>query len=47
MVAAVDHAYVSAATAFPGGRILTCLACDQTQGPGGREAVTEVRCWTG
>lgn len=43
VVAAVDHAYESAATAFPGGRILTCLACDQTQGPGGREAVTEVR----
>ncbi|GLV82311.1 lipase [Streptomyces lavendulae subsp. lavendulae] len=43
VVAAVDHAYESAATAFPGGRILTCLACDQTQGPGGREAVTAVR----
>ncbi|MEU8438340.1 alpha/beta hydrolase [Streptomyces sp. NPDC029216] len=43
VVAAVDHAYESAATAFPGGRILTCLACDQTQGPGGREAVTEAR----
>ncbi|MFD8984605.1 alpha/beta hydrolase family protein [Streptomyces sp. NPDC059564] len=43
VVAAVDHAYESAATVFPGGRILTCLACDQTQGPGGREAVTEVR----
>ncbi|MER6217854.1 alpha/beta hydrolase [Streptomyces sp. NPDC001674] len=43
VVAAVDHAYESAATTFPGGRILTCLACDQTQGPGGREAVTAVR----
>ncbi|RKT03053.1 platelet-activating factor acetylhydrolase isoform II [Streptomyces sp. 3211.6] len=43
VVAAVDHAYESAATAFPGGRILTCLACDQAQGPGGREAVTGTR----
>ncbi|MEV7543698.1 alpha/beta hydrolase [Streptomyces sp. NPDC089915] len=43
VVAAVDHAYESAATAFPGGRILTCLACEQTRGPGGIEAVTEVR----
>ncbi|MFH7597283.1 alpha/beta hydrolase [Streptomyces racemochromogenes] len=43
VVAAVDHAYESAATAFPGGRILTCLACDQAQGPGGREAVTDTR----
>ncbi|GAA0319711.1 lipase [Streptomyces polychromogenes] len=43
VVAAVDHAYESAATAFPGGRILTCLACDQTRGPGGHEAVAEVR----
>lgn len=43
VVAAVDHAYESAATAFPGGRILTCLACDQAGGEGGHEAVTEVR----
>ncbi|MFF2197721.1 alpha/beta hydrolase family protein [Streptomyces sp. NPDC058157] len=43
VVASVDHAYESAATAFPGGRILTCLACDQAEGPGGREAVTDTR----
>ncbi|MER5811261.1 alpha/beta hydrolase [Streptomyces sp. NPDC002033] len=43
VVAAVDHAYESVATAFPGGRVLTCLACEQAEGPGGREAVTEVR----
>ncbi|MYT21455.1 hypothetical protein GTW69_14340, partial [Streptomyces sp. SID7760] len=42
VVASVDHAYESVATAFPG-RILTCLACDQAQGPGGREAITAVR----
>ncbi|MFK4599225.1 alpha/beta hydrolase family protein [Streptomyces pristinaespiralis] len=28
VVAAVDHAYESVGTAFPGGRVLTCLACD-------------------
>ncbi|MCX5195205.1 alpha/beta hydrolase [Streptomyces sp. NBC_00249] len=44
VVAAVDHAYESSATAFPGGRILTCLACEQTGGgPGTIEAVTAVR----
>ncbi|MDK9500808.1 alpha/beta hydrolase [Streptomyces katrae] len=43
VVAAVDHAYESAATAFPGGRILTCLACDRSQGPGGHAAVAKVR----
>lgn len=43
VVAAVDHAYESAATAFPGGRILTCLACDKSQGPGGHAAVARVR----
>ncbi|MFD3937231.1 alpha/beta hydrolase family protein [Streptomyces sp. NPDC058611] len=43
VVAAVDHAYESAAKAFPGGRILTCLACAAAGGDGGREAVTAVR----
>ncbi|MFJ8207867.1 alpha/beta hydrolase family protein [Streptomyces sp. NPDC096033] len=43
VVAAVDHAYESAATAFPGGRVLTCLACGQTRGEGGVGAVTAVR----
>jgi predicted dienelactone hydrolase len=28
VVAAVEHAYESVGTAFPGGRVLTCLACD-------------------
>jgi dienelactone hydrolase len=31
VVAAVDHAYESAGTAFPGGRILTCVACTEAQ----------------
>ncbi|MEU9036057.1 alpha/beta hydrolase [Streptomyces sp. NPDC048352] len=43
VVAAVDHAYESAATAFPGGRILTCLACGPADAPGGHEAVLGVR----
>lgn len=43
VVAAVDHAYESDATAFPGGRILTCLACGPAERPGGQHAVTEVR----
>jgi predicted dienelactone hydrolase len=29
VVATVDHAYESVGTAFPGGRVLTCLACEQ------------------
>ncbi|MFD0265139.1 alpha/beta hydrolase family protein [Streptomyces sp. NPDC127106] len=28
VVAAVDHAYETAGTSFPGGRVLTCKACD-------------------
>lgn len=31
VVAAVDHAYESVGTAFPGGRVLECLACDKTE----------------
>ncbi|OEJ34912.1 alpha/beta hydrolase family protein [Streptomyces subrutilus] len=31
VVAAVDHAYESVGTAFPGGRVLKCLACDKTE----------------
>ncbi|MDX6763010.1 MULTISPECIES: alpha/beta hydrolase family protein [unclassified Streptomyces] len=34
VVAAVDHAYESVGTAFPGGRVLTCLACDKAQQTG-------------
>lgn len=29
VVASVDHAYESTGTAFPGGRMLTCVACEQ------------------
>ncbi|MFF4326319.1 alpha/beta hydrolase family protein [Streptomyces sp. NPDC001591] len=43
VVAAVDHAYESDATAFPGGRVLTCLACEPMERPGGHEAVTRTR----
>ncbi|MEV3990558.1 alpha/beta hydrolase [Streptomyces sp. NPDC049837] len=35
VVAAVDHAYESVGTAFPGGRLLTCVAC-------GRASMAEV-----
>ncbi len=30
-VASVDHAYESTGTSFPGGRVLTCAACDQVE----------------
>jgi dienelactone hydrolase len=30
VVATVDHAYESTGTTFPGGRLLTCAACEQT-----------------
>lgn len=43
VVAAVDHAYESVGTAFPGGRVLTCLACDQTGGGAGYRTVTDTR----
>ncbi|MFH8410770.1 alpha/beta hydrolase family protein [Streptomyces sp. NPDC018019] len=32
VVAAVDHAYESVGTAFPGGRTLTCAACEKVHG---------------
>uniref|UniRef100_A0AAU2VKI9 Alpha/beta hydrolase n=1 Tax=Streptomyces sp. NBC_00008 TaxID=2903610 RepID=A0AAU2VKI9_9ACTN len=31
VVASVDHAYESVGTAFPGGRVLTCAACEQAE----------------
>ncbi|MFI0816823.1 alpha/beta hydrolase family protein [Streptomyces sp. NPDC021098] len=31
VVASVDHAYESVGTAFPGGRMLTCVACGQVE----------------
>ncbi|MFE6888260.1 alpha/beta hydrolase family protein [Streptomyces sp. NPDC057694] len=33
VVASVDHAYESVGTQFPGGRILTCAACEQVNTP--------------
>ncbi|MCY0949606.1 alpha/beta hydrolase family protein [Streptomyces sp. H27-S2] len=43
VVAAVDHAYESVGTAFPGGRVLECLACETTGGDAGYRAVTDNR----
>lgn len=43
VVATVDHAYESYATAFPGGRILTCAACEQTQDPASGKVIAEGR----
>ncbi|MFI9103046.1 alpha/beta hydrolase family protein [Streptomyces fildesensis] len=43
VVAAVDHAYESVGTAFPGGRILTCVACAKVQSEQDMEAVTAGR----
>ncbi|MEV4224525.1 alpha/beta hydrolase [Nonomuraea sp. NPDC049725] len=34
VVALVDHAYESFGTTFPGGRTLTCVACDTIEGAG-------------
>lgn len=33
VVATVDHAYESAGTVFPGGRVLTCVACEKAETP--------------
>ncbi|WP_033322551.1 alpha/beta hydrolase family protein [Streptomyces yerevanensis] len=33
VVASVDHAYESVGTAFPGGRMLTCMACERVDTP--------------
>ncbi|MFI1676224.1 alpha/beta hydrolase family protein [Streptomyces sp. NPDC020607] len=43
VVATVDHAYESAGTAFPGGRVLTCQACAPVDEPGGGELATKGR----
>lgn len=45
VVATVDHAYESTGTAFPGGRLLTCVACERLQGTGreGMKRVSEGR----
>ncbi|GAA1535261.1 lipase [Streptomyces albidochromogenes] len=42
VVAAVDHAYESVGTAFPGGRLLNCVACDKIP-PGGYGVVPKGR----
>ncbi|MEU6057709.1 alpha/beta hydrolase [Streptomyces sp. NPDC047097] len=42
VVASVDHAYESVGTAFPGGRLLDCAACEQTK-PGGYGVVPPSR----
>ncbi|MFF7856894.1 alpha/beta hydrolase family protein [Streptomyces sp. NPDC007904] len=34
VVASVDHAYESVGTAFPGGRLLNCVACEKTSSRG-------------
>lgn len=45
VVALVDHAYESSGSAFPGGRMLTCVACDRVGGTGreGMKLVSEGR----
>ncbi|WP_327266386.1 alpha/beta hydrolase [Streptomyces sp. NBC_01232] len=43
VVAAVDHAYESVGTAFPGGRVLTCLACEKVRGEEGYRTVGDTR----
>ncbi|MFF8290914.1 alpha/beta hydrolase family protein [Streptomyces sp. NPDC016309] len=42
VVAAVDHAYEAAGAAFPGGRLLSCVACDKIK-PGGYGVVPKGR----
>jgi predicted dienelactone hydrolase len=41
VVAAVDHAYESVGTGFPGGRVLICAACEAVAGQG-REGLARV-----
>ncbi|MFI8948176.1 alpha/beta hydrolase family protein [Streptomyces sp. NPDC053750] len=43
VVAAVDHAYESVATEYPGGRIPACVACDEVDGPPALAAVVRGR----
>ncbi|MER5747780.1 dienelactone hydrolase family protein [Streptomyces sp. NPDC002225] len=43
VVALVDHAYESVGTAFPGGRTLTCVACERGETPEAWAAVVRVR----
>ncbi|MED7948133.1 alpha/beta hydrolase family protein [Streptomyces sp. BE303] len=43
VVAAVDHAYESDGTVFPGGRVLTCKACEQVFPDGSLHRVSDGR----
>ncbi|MFE1265686.1 hypothetical protein ACFW5X_34940 [Streptomyces albogriseolus] len=43
VVASVDHAYESVGTAFPGGRTLTCVACERVDTPQEQAAVARGR----
>ncbi|MCL9796516.1 alpha/beta hydrolase family protein [Frankia sp. AgKG'84/4] len=43
LAATIDHAYESVGTAFPGGRMLTCLACDQINGDAAFTAAARTR----
>ncbi|MEU9143877.1 alpha/beta hydrolase [Streptomyces sp. NPDC048349] len=43
VVAAVDHAYESVGTAFPGGRVLECKACDTVEAGTPMQAVSDNR----
>lgn len=43
VVASVDHAYESVGTAFPGGRVLECLACDKAEAGTPMRAVSDNR----
>lgn len=43
VVASVDHAYESVGTDFPGGRLLTCAACDQVRTRAEKGAVVRGR----
>ncbi|MGW6604660.1 alpha/beta hydrolase family protein [Streptomyces sp. NPDC055036] len=43
VVAALDHAYESAGAAFPGGRTLTCVACDKIKEAEDYSVATTVR----
>ncbi|WP_326681837.1 alpha/beta hydrolase family protein [Streptomyces sp. NBC_01237] len=43
VVAAVDHAYESVGTAFPGDRMLTCVACAEVRSEQDKEALTAGR----
>ncbi|HEY9328405.1 MAG TPA: alpha/beta hydrolase [Streptomyces sp.] len=42
VVASVDHAYESTGTTFPGGRVLTCTACDAVEAAPDDEAEREI-----